>query len=82
MTTKTYDDMTTDPNRSKLPPENIIWRFPEVHTATGLSRTSIWRHIRDGTFPPPIQLTSRLVGWIASEVLEWRNTRPRITNKG
>ncbi len=62
---------------SSLSPEHIIWRFPDVHTATGLSRTSIWRHVRDGSFPAPIQLTGNLVGWIAKEVIEWRNSRPR-----
>ncbi|MYB44181.1 MAG: AlpA family phage regulatory protein [Acidimicrobiia bacterium] len=33
-----------------------VVRLPEVLEITGLSRTTIWRRERDGSFPPPIRL--------------------------
>ena len=40
-----------------------------------LSSTSIYRLIEAGEFPPPIKLSSRSSGWIASEVNDWVITR-------
>jgi prophage regulatory protein len=31
-------------------------RPPEVMAYTGLSRTTLWRRVRAGTFPPPTEL--------------------------
>ncbi len=48
-----------------------ILRFPAVHKATGLSRTTIWRLERDGLFPNRRHLSANTVGWPRSEVEEW-----------
>ena len=46
-----------------------ILRWRDVSARTGLSRPTIWRAFRAGTFPRPVQLSSpAAVGWIASEV--------------
>ena len=44
--------------RSAVPPSGggRMVRLPEVLEITGLSRTTIWRRERDGSFPPPIRL--------------------------
>ncbi len=49
----------------------IILRLPTVKARTGLSRSTIYLRISEGTFPKPISLGSRAVGWIESEVNEW-----------
>ena len=43
-------------------------KLPEVRTLTGKSRSSIYKGANDGTFPKPIKLGPRAVGWIASEI--------------
>ena len=43
---------------------------------TGLSRTSIWRQVDRGTFPKPVKLGPRAVGWRASDIEEWLRNRP------
>lgn len=48
-----------------------ILRLPETMHLTGLSRSSIYAQIADGTFPKQISLGARAVGWIESEVHEW-----------
>ena len=37
-----------------LPGGGRVVRLPEVLEITGLSRTTIWRRERDGSFPRPI----------------------------
>ncbi len=43
------------------------------------SRVQLWRDIRAGTFPAPIELGANSVGWYRSEVEEWKRSRPRRT---
>lgn len=54
-----------------------IMRQDEVEQATGLSRTTIWRMERRGDFPPRRKLSGNAVGWLASEVEDWIESRPR-----
>jgi prophage regulatory protein len=55
-------------------PERII-RKKELPKFTGLQRTAIDDLIRVGSFPKPIPLGERSVGWLESEVLEWQASR-------
>ena len=48
-----------------------ILRLPAVKTRTGLSRSTIYLHVSDGSFPRPVSLGARAVGWIESDVEEW-----------
>lgn len=57
--------------------DDEMLRYPEVERRTGLSRVTIWRKIRAGEFPPPRELSKNAVGWPASEIAEWRESRPR-----
>jgi prophage regulatory protein len=59
-----------------------IIRGPVVEDRTGQSRVTIWRSVRAGTFPPPLQLGPNSVGWYEDEVDAWLATRPRRTYGG
>ncbi|MEE9250365.1 MAG: AlpA family transcriptional regulator [Alphaproteobacteria bacterium] len=59
--------------------EARMLRVPEVMARTGLSRTTLWRRVRAGTFPAPIQLGENSIGWPASEITAWLASRPRRT---
>ena len=50
---------------------NTILRLPAVKKCTGLARSTIYYRIAQGTFPKPISLGSRSVGWIESELEAW-----------
>jgi len=61
---------------SQQPESFLRWRA--VSVKTGLSRPTIWRAVREGRFPKPVQLTSpSAVGWLASEVEAWVQSRVR-----
>ena len=57
--------------------ENRILRLREVMRLTGLSKTTIYRRYRDGTFPRPLKLGPQSIGWRRGEILEWLESRPR-----
>ena len=59
--------------------ETQMLRAPEVMSRTGLSRVTIWRRVRDGTFPAPTELGQNSIGWPASVISEWLASRPRRT---
>lgn len=54
---------------------NKILRLPEVIERTGRSRSSLYADIDEGTFPAPINLGARAVGWIESEINQWIEDR-------
>ena len=45
-----------------------ILRRPKVSEATGDSRSTLYLKIKDGTFPPPVSLGARSVGWPSYEI--------------
>ena len=59
--------------------EYQMLRAPDVMARTGLSRVTIWRRVRAGTFPAPVQLGENSIGWPASEITAWLANRPRRT---
>jgi prophage regulatory protein len=52
-----------------------ILRINEVTNLTGLSKSSIYKQVRQNQFPQSIKLTARATGWDSREVEKW------ITNK-
>jgi prophage regulatory protein len=53
--------------------EQQILREKEVIKVVGLSRTSIWRKERLGSFPRRVKLgaSGRAIGWFRSDVEAW-----------
>ena len=39
-------------------------------------RTTIWRKVRAGEFPPPRAISENRKAWLESEVLKWVESRP------
>ena len=48
-----------------------ILRLPSVKARTGLARSTIYLRIAEGTFPKPVSLGGRAVGWVEAEVEAW-----------
>ena len=46
-------------------------RLPEVKQTTGLSKSTIYARISEGTFPKQIPLGPRLVVWVESDIQNW-----------
>ncbi len=41
------------------------------------SRSTLWRRIRAGDFPPPIKLSPGRIGFSEQEILEWIEARSK-----
>ena len=52
-----------------------ILKLPDVKSKTGKSGSSIYSGVAEGTFPPPINIGPRAVGWIEDEVESWIQDR-------
>lgn len=49
--------------------------MPAVREWTGLSRSSIYAMTAAGTFPKPVKLGARAVGWRESDLAAWLEAR-------
>ncbi len=61
--------------------EQHILRLPTVKAITGLSRSTIYLRMSEGTFPEKISLGSRAVGWLETEVQDWLDERISVSRK-
>ena len=59
-----------------------ILRLPDVKNRTGLSRSTIYLRMDLGIFPKTVNLGSRAVGWVESEIDAWleKQIQARVGN--
>lgn len=48
-----------------------LMRLLEVKAITGLSKSTIYSRIAEGTFPKQILIGPRLVAWVESDIQNW-----------
>ena len=53
-----------------------ILRRPGVEARVGLSRATIYAKMADGSFPKPLRLSERAVGWKTEDIDAWLAARP------
>jgi prophage regulatory protein len=58
-----------------------IIRRKQVEARTGLSRSTIYLRVSEGTFPRPVSLGARAVGWVESEISDWLAGRIEASRK-
>jgi prophage regulatory protein len=60
-----------------------IIRLREVELVTGKKRSAIYEGVAKGTFPAPIPLGPRAVGWLEDEIANWQEEciASRVTPK-
>ena len=65
-------------------PDRIV-RMKTVLARTGLSRSTIYRKIAEGTFPAQIKISTNGAGWTESDINRWvanpAGWRPRSRNE-
>ena len=58
------------------PHQTRILRLPAVVELVGYSKPSIYRKIKDGSFPVPVRLGERATGWRSTDIQDWLDARP------
>ena len=56
----------------------ILLRLPQVRARCGnKSRAQIWRDVRNGTFPAPVEIGPNSKAWFDDEIDEWQENLSR-----
>lgn len=58
--------------------EKSILRVHEVERLLGTSRTTIWRWVRSGIFPSPLQIGPNTIAWRTADIEDWLQSRPVV----
>ncbi len=54
-----------------MPNNERIIRLKTVLIRTGLSRSTLYRKIAEGTFPPQVKISTNGAGWHESTIESW-----------
>ena len=57
-----------------------ILRMREVCELTGLGKSTIYKKISEGSFPAPVRLGTRAIGWRARDIHDWLEAPERQWN--
>ena len=60
----------------------ILLRLPTAMMRCGLGRSSIYAGVKNGTFPAPVRLSARAVGWREEEIDRWVSERVKTGGAG
>lgn len=48
-----------------------LMRLPEVQKISGLSKASIYRHMKAGNFPSSVRVGGGSVAWRSTDITDW-----------
>ena len=65
---------------TQTPQYELVLKKPTVLNRVGMSAPTLWRRVKDKSFPQPISLGGRSIGWLQSEVNEWIKARAALRN--
>ncbi len=56
-----------------------LLRLPEVLYRCGISRYALYEMVAQEQFLPPVRIGVQSVGWRATDIIEWIDSRPPAT---
>ena len=57
-----------------------IIKLREVCHYVGIGRSTLYRRVSEGTFPAPVRLGPRSIGWKTRDILAWLEDPGRVWN--
>jgi prophage regulatory protein len=61
--------------------QQTILRLPQALARTGISRSTAYALIKAGTFPKPIALGARAIGFLSGEIDAWIEGRVKASRE-
>jgi predicted DNA-binding transcriptional regulator AlpA len=55
-----------------------VWTADEVAARLKLNKSTVFRAVKRGTFPPPLHLAPRRIGFLVADIYAWLDSRRRI----
>ena len=74
--TRNAPPRTVDHHREPAFRTGSMIRLAEVCRFLGLSRSTIYKKLSEGSFPMPLRLGDRAIRWRIDEIEAWRDARP------
>lgn len=62
--------MTTPPNNREIT-NSYLRQAQLIPNLLPFSQATLWRKVKDGTFPAPVKLSIRITAWRKSDVDDW-----------
>ena len=59
-----------------------LLRLPAVEERTGFKKSSVYAGVKAGTFPAPVRLSARAVGWREEDIDRWVSERVTVGVRG
>jgi len=74
------DPQTTAKSNGEVDMQHRFIRLHELTAVTGMSRSTIYNRMKDGSFPRSYQLGDRLVAWLEKDVESWMASKVEGSN--
>ncbi len=68
-TLRTYPDQSL--HNSENVPKIGFFRLSQILQLLPISRATVWRKVKAGTFPKPVKLSSNITAWKVADVRAW-----------
>ena len=59
----------------------VYARISKLTEIVPMSTATIWRKVKDGTFPKPIKLGARITAWLLDDIEVWLASRHKEAAK-
>ena len=59
----------------KLPQSGFIRQSELIPNLIPFSPATLWRKVKDGTFPAPVKLSERVTAWRVEDIRAWMQSR-------
>ena len=71
--------MSIPQNCASLPEVGFIRQAQLIPSIVPFSNATLWRKVKDGTFPAPVKLSPRVTAWDVQKIREWIDARTSET---
>lgn len=63
------------PTKSSLPETGFVRQAQIIPNPIPFSPATLWRKVKDGSFPAPVKLSERVTAWRVEDVRAWMETK-------
>ena len=65
-------------DNSLLPAEGFVRQAQLIPAIIPISHATLWRGVKDGTFPTPVKLSARVTAWRVEDIRSWMESRSNV----
>lgn len=62
-------------NTGNIPSTGYVRQSQLIPSVLPFSAATLWRKVKDGSFPRPVKLSARITAWRVEDVRDWMESR-------